>query len=76
VTRFPDKGSLLTFHLDESGRLIGAAGAGRLGAIAKEIRVAEKMIAQRLAPDPDALSDQKTPLKAILAERRKSLAVA
>jgi 3-phenylpropionate/trans-cinnamate dioxygenase ferredoxin reductase subunit len=73
VARHPGDGSLLTFHLDESGRLVGAAGAGRLGVIAKEIRIAEKMISQRLAPDPDALSDRNLPLKAILTGQRSEV---
>lgn len=76
VTRVPADGSLVTFHLDEGGCLVGAAGAGRLGAIAKDIQVAERMISQSFAPDPDALSDPTLSLKAIFPAKRTSFAVA
>ena len=59
--------TILTFHLDASGRLVGAAGAGSLASVAKDIKIAEKMIAQRLAPDPDVLADPRASLKAVLS---------
>jgi 3-phenylpropionate/trans-cinnamate dioxygenase ferredoxin reductase subunit len=37
VERRPGGGALLTFHLDTQGRPIGAAGAGLLGLVAKDI---------------------------------------
>jgi 3-phenylpropionate/trans-cinnamate dioxygenase ferredoxin reductase component len=76
IARAPGGGALLTFHLDENGRLMGAAGAGRLSAIAKDIRVAEKMISEGRRPDLEALADQTVPLKAILSGRRTQSAVA
>ena len=66
ATRRLGVGALLTFHLDASGRLVGAAGAGPLKSVAGNVRIAEKMIAQRMTPDPNALADPKASLKAIL----------
>jgi 3-phenylpropionate/trans-cinnamate dioxygenase ferredoxin reductase component len=66
VERRPATNTLVTFHFDASGRLVGAAGAGPLGPVARDIRVAEKMIAQRAVPDQVALRDPKTSLKALL----------
>jgi 3-phenylpropionate/trans-cinnamate dioxygenase ferredoxin reductase subunit len=68
VERRPGGGALLTFHLDDRGRLVGAAGAGPIGMVARDVRIAEKMIAQSFAPHPDRLADLKTPLKAILIQ--------
>jgi 3-phenylpropionate/trans-cinnamate dioxygenase ferredoxin reductase subunit len=74
--RTPRAGARLTFHLDPTGRLVGAAGAGPLALVAKDIRIAERMIAQRLAPDPDALADPGTPIKALLNGKLDRLATA
>lgn len=38
-------------HLDSEGRLVAACAFGRLDAVAKEIRFAEKAIAKRVKPD-------------------------
>jgi len=67
VERRPQAGALLTFHLDASGRLVGAAGVGSLALVAKDIKIAERMIARRLAPDPEILADPRTSLKAVLS---------
>lgn len=76
VERRPGAGALLTFHLDTSGRLVGAAGAGSLKSVAKDIKIAERMIAQRLAPDPDILADAGASLKSALSgiSNREALA--
>lgn len=76
VERRPSEGALLTFHLDASDRLVGAAAAGSLALVAKDIKIAEKMIAQRLAPDPEVLGDPRASLKAVLSGKPNQAAVA
>ena len=76
VERRPGDGALLTFHLDASGRLVGAAGAGSLALVAKDIKIAEKIIAQRLAPDSRILTDPRASLKAVLSAKPNHEAVA
>jgi 3-phenylpropionate/trans-cinnamate dioxygenase ferredoxin reductase subunit len=76
VERRPGEGALLTFHLDASGCLVGAAGAGSLALVAKDIKIAEKIIAQRLAPDSRILTDPRASLKAVLSAKPNHEAVA
>jgi 3-phenylpropionate/trans-cinnamate dioxygenase ferredoxin reductase component len=76
VERNPGEEARLTFHLNLDGRLVGAAGAGPLGLVARDIRIAERMIAQRLAPDPSALADSGVPMKTLLSGKRDRLAMA
>ena len=61
-----DRAQLL-FHLAADGRLVAASGVGPLGKIAREIRLAEMLIAQRAAPDPGALASPAVRLKTLLA---------
>jgi len=56
----------MTFHLAADGRLVGVGAVGPLGKIAKEVRVAEMLIARRAAPSPDKLADAKVKLKGLL----------
>jgi 3-phenylpropionate/trans-cinnamate dioxygenase ferredoxin reductase subunit len=60
-----DEATLL-FHLAGDGRLVGVSGFGPLGKIAKDVRVAEMLIARRAAPEPAALRDAKVKLKGLL----------
>jgi 3-phenylpropionate/trans-cinnamate dioxygenase ferredoxin reductase subunit len=53
------------FHLDGSGRLVGVSGVGP-PALARDLRVGQIMIERGLAPDPAALADPATRLKALL----------
>jgi 3-phenylpropionate/trans-cinnamate dioxygenase ferredoxin reductase subunit len=76
VERRPGSGSLLTFHLDASGRLVGASGAGPLALVAKDIKIAERMISQRTSPEPEVLADPKASLKAVLTEKLSRAATA
>lgn len=57
----------LVFYLAPDGCLVGTCGFGSLGAIAKEIRFAEMMIARRLAPRTEALADSAVNIKCLLA---------
>lgn len=67
VARDLGDGAQLLFHLAADGRLVAASSVGPLGKIAREIRLAEMLIAQRAAPDPDALASPAVRLKTLLA---------
>lgn len=63
--RRPDDTTVL-FGLDGAGRLVAAGAVGVGTSIARDIRVAEKMIAGRLQPPVDDLIDPDRPLKKLL----------
>jgi 3-phenylpropionate/trans-cinnamate dioxygenase ferredoxin reductase subunit len=54
------------FHLGPDGRLLAASGIGAGNAVAKDIRLAEMLIARRAHPDPAALADPVVNLKRLL----------
>jgi 3-phenylpropionate/trans-cinnamate dioxygenase ferredoxin reductase component len=60
-------GAFILFHIDAGGRLIAASGIGTGNAIARDIRLAEMMIAAGVRPDPVALAAAQTKLKSLLA---------
>lgn len=64
--RRPD-GVELWFGLDGSGRLLSAAGIGPGGAVARDVRLAERLIHRQARPSPDQLADPAVPLKDLLA---------
>ena len=66
VTRILDDESEILFHLDAEGRLVGASGLSRGNKIAKDIRLAEMLIAKRSHPEQQALADPKLNLKSLL----------
>ncbi|MGO6905651.1 oxidoreductase C-terminal domain-containing protein, partial [Rhizobium ruizarguesonis] len=55
------------FHLDADGRLIAASGIGPGNAVARDIRLAEMLIAARAHPNPAALAASDIKLKSLLA---------
>jgi 3-phenylpropionate/trans-cinnamate dioxygenase ferredoxin reductase subunit len=55
----------MLFHLGDHGRLVGVSGVGP-PALAREVRLGQIMIERGLAPDPAALADPATRLKALL----------
>ncbi|MCO6049034.1 FAD-dependent oxidoreductase [Mesorhizobium sp. RP14(2022)] len=59
--------SFLLFHLDAEGRLVAASGIGPGTSIARDIRLAEMMIARGARPDPLKLANAESKLKALLA---------
>lgn len=59
----------LEFYLDE-GRLVAAAGLGSGNSLAKDIKLAEMLIAAGISPDPSALADPTVNLKALLKSAR------
>ncbi|MGY5810300.1 NAD(P)/FAD-dependent oxidoreductase [Rhizobium sp. LEGMi198b] len=61
------EGAFILFHLDETGRLLAASGIGRGNAVARDIRLAEMLIAARAHPDPEALTASHVKLKSLLA---------
>ncbi|MGZ9718938.1 NAD(P)/FAD-dependent oxidoreductase [Rhizobium miluonense] len=67
VRRDLGDGAFILFHLDASGRLLAASGIGRGNAVARDIRLAEMLIAARAHPDPDALEASSVKLKSLLA---------
>ncbi|MEY9535062.1 NAD(P)/FAD-dependent oxidoreductase [Sinorhizobium fredii] len=67
VRRDLGDGAFILFHLDGEGRLIAASGIGPGNAVARDIRLAEMLIAAGSRPDPAALSSSHTRLKTLLA---------
>ncbi|NRP21054.1 Anthranilate 1,2-dioxygenase system ferredoxin--NAD(+) reductase component [Ensifer adhaerens] len=67
VRRDLGDGAFILFHLDASGRLISASGIGKGNAVARDIRLAEMLIAAGKRPSPQALGSTETKLKALLA---------
>ncbi|CDX53479.1 Anthranilate 1,2-dioxygenase system ferredoxin--NAD(+) reductase component [Mesorhizobium plurifarium] len=67
VRRDLDDGAFILFHLAEDGRLVAASGIGSGNAVARDIRLAEMLIAKRASPAPEALGSQAVKLKSLLA---------
>ena len=67
VRRDLGDGAFILFHLDEGGRLVAASGIGVGGAVARDIRLAEMLIARNFRPDPELLAQPAAKLKAMLA---------
>jgi 3-phenylpropionate/trans-cinnamate dioxygenase ferredoxin reductase subunit len=59
--------AFILFHLASDGRLVAASGIARGNAIAKDIRVAEMLIAKGAKPDPAALTQPDVKLRSLLA---------
>ena len=66
IERDVGEGAVVLFHLAADGRLLAASGLGPIGRIAKEVRLAEKLIAQSARPAPDALASPAFRLKSLL----------
>lgn len=66
VERKPAADRLILFHLTDNGRLVGASGIGPGNSIARDIKLAEMLIAMSAAPDPAALADCSISLKSLL----------
>jgi 3-phenylpropionate/trans-cinnamate dioxygenase ferredoxin reductase subunit len=67
VRRDLGEDAFILFHLAEDGRLVAASGIGPGNAVARDIRLAEMLIARRATPAPDALGSQAVKLKSLLA---------
>lgn len=67
VRRDIGEGAFILFHLAADGRLIAASGIGRGNAVAKDIRLAEMLIAKSARPPPAQLAAPEVRLKTLLA---------
>ena len=67
VRRDLGAGATVLFHLAADGRLVAASGIGVGGAVAKDIRLAEMLIARRASPAAQDLTDPSVKLKSLLA---------
>lgn len=67
VQRDLGAGATVLFHLAGDGRLVAASGIGIGGAVAKDIRLAELLIARRGIPAASDLADPSIKLKSLLA---------
>ena len=66
VERHLDQGASIFFHLDPEGRLIAASAVGPNAAIARDIRIAEMLIARRASPEPADLCESSFKLRDLL----------
>jgi 3-phenylpropionate/trans-cinnamate dioxygenase ferredoxin reductase component len=66
VTRKISSNSVVLFHLDDSGTLMGASGIGPGTSIGRDVKISEMMIAKNMKPSAELLADPEHPLKAIL----------
>jgi 3-phenylpropionate/trans-cinnamate dioxygenase ferredoxin reductase subunit len=66
VRRELKDGAFVLFHLAPDGRLLAASGIGTGNAVAKDVRLAEMLIARHAAPDSAALADPAVNLKKLL----------
>lgn len=68
VERRLDKGASVYFHLDPKGRLMSASAVGANDLIAKDIRVAEMLIARQASPSVADLRNPLFKLKGLLKD--------
>jgi 3-phenylpropionate/trans-cinnamate dioxygenase ferredoxin reductase component len=67
VRRDIGEDTFILFHLAEDGRLVAASGIGPGTAVARDIRLAEMLIARRAYPPREKLAAPDSKLKALLA---------
>jgi 3-phenylpropionate/trans-cinnamate dioxygenase ferredoxin reductase subunit len=67
VRRDVGAGAFMLFHLAEDGRLLSASGIGPDNAVARDIRLAEMLIAKQARPHPSKLTSPDVKLKTLLA---------
>lgn len=60
--------STIFFALDEDGVLVGASGVGPNSEIAREVRIAQELIARRARIAPERLADRSIKMKSLLSE--------
>lgn len=66
VVRETGTASRVFFALDADGVLIGASGVGQTGEIARDVRIAQELIARRSCVEPALLADRDTKLRSLL----------
>ena len=67
VVRETGTTSRVFFALDREGVLVGASGVGNASEIARDVRVAQALIARRACVEPEVLADRNAKLKSLLA---------
>ncbi|RCS23062.1 ferredoxin reductase [Phyllobacterium salinisoli] len=67
VRRDMDNGAFILFHLAHDGRLVAASGIGAGMTVARDIQLAEMLIAKGVRPDAEKLVSLATKLKTLLA---------
>ncbi len=67
VRRDLDDSAFILFHLADDGRLVAASGIGPGNAVARDIRLAEMLIARHARPQAGRLADAGVKLKSLLA---------
>jgi 3-phenylpropionate/trans-cinnamate dioxygenase ferredoxin reductase component len=67
IRRDLSESAFILFHLANDGRLVAASGIAHGNAVAKDIRLAEMLIARGAKPDPAALAQPQVKLKSLLA---------
>lgn len=66
IRRQTGERAFVMFHIDHEGRLIAASGIGPGNAIARDVKLAEMLIARRATPAAAQLADPAVQLKALL----------
>jgi 3-phenylpropionate/trans-cinnamate dioxygenase ferredoxin reductase subunit len=66
VRRQTSEQAFIIFHRDATGRLVGASGIGPGNAIARDVKLAEMLIARSASPASAALADPAVGLKSLL----------
>ncbi|RDK00842.1 NAD(P)/FAD-dependent oxidoreductase [Paraburkholderia lacunae] len=66
VVRETGAASRVFFSLDANGVLVGASGVGQTGEIARDVRIAQELIARRSCVEPALLADRDTKLRSLL----------
>ncbi|SCB44137.1 NAD(P)/FAD-dependent oxidoreductase [Rhizobium multihospitium] len=67
IRRDLSEDAFILFHLDADGRILAASGIGPGNSVARDIRLAEMLIAAGRRPDPKALANSQIKLKQLLA---------
>jgi 3-phenylpropionate/trans-cinnamate dioxygenase ferredoxin reductase subunit len=67
VRRDLGDGAFILFHLDAAGLLVAASGIGKGNAVARDVKLAEMLIARRATPAPAQLAEPAIKLKSLLA---------
>jgi 3-phenylpropionate/trans-cinnamate dioxygenase ferredoxin reductase component len=72
VLRTRADGVVLHFSLDTDGRLLSAASVAEGSTVARDIRLAKMLIAQRSVVSPELLADANVGLKSLLSEHART----
>jgi 3-phenylpropionate/trans-cinnamate dioxygenase ferredoxin reductase subunit len=67
VVREAGERSRIFFALDREGAMVGASGVGAVGEIARDVRIAQALIARRAVIEPALLADRDVKLKPLVA---------